>query len=244
LVEQYEDSAELPTQHTTNTTNNNNNNMEGLAVRLCPLPKAIVPLHDDDEGGHASVVTSGLCVCPVVQPRLASAQRDGLLAVARRLVRALQSDVGLREVRLEPTFFLPTAPATTQGSARRPIDAIYVSLVATAAIDEAHNTTYEPVPVAVWAAATTAPTSEEQTPPEGYTLRVDGAASRVEVAARSCRGAFYGVQTLRQLFRAANWPLEDLGTTDLKLPQVVIADQPDFAARGVMLDVSRDKGTE
>jgi hypothetical protein len=73
-----------------------------------------------------------------------------------------------------------------------------------------------------------------------------GQPGRVEVTGRTCRGAFYGAQTLVQLLRAFNWggaaDTSRGSTRQLRLPLVSIADQPDFAARGVMLDVSRDKG--
>ncbi len=63
---------------------------------------------------------------------------------------------------------------------------------------------------------------------EGYRLTV--AQEGILIAGHDLAGLFYGVQTLRQL-------LQTQGAT---LPQMVIEDWPDFPARGVMLDISRD----
>lgn len=67
--------------------------------------------------------------------------------------------------------------------------------------------------------------------PEGYRLTVD--AERVVIDARDAAGAFYGQATLAQWTR--------LHAASGRLPGVVVEDSPDFAERGVMLDVSRDK---
>ncbi len=68
------------------------------------------------------------------------------------------------------------------------------------------------------------------TSPEAYQLNADS--SGVRVTARGYAGVFYGIQTLRQLVRAAppdGWTL----------PAVRIADRPRFAYRGLHLDVAR-----
>lgn len=64
---------------------------------------------------------------------------------------------------------------------------------------------------------------------QGYSLRIDRDA--VTIRARSQCGMFYGACTLAQI----------LQQHPEALPQVAIDDSPDFSARGVMLDVSRDK---
>jgi hexosaminidase len=66
-------------------------------------------------------------------------------------------------------------------------------------------------------------------PAQGYRLSITP--SQIQVTASDAAGAFYGVMTLRQLLR------QNLGA----LPACEIEDQPDFATRGVMLDISRDK---
>lgn len=65
--------------------------------------------------------------------------------------------------------------------------------------------------------------------PQGYELTIDG--DGVRVLAGTAAGLFYGVCTLAQV-------IEQAGRT---LPALEVADWPDFAARGVMLDISRDK---
>lgn len=64
---------------------------------------------------------------------------------------------------------------------------------------------------------------------ESYRLTI--ASEGIVIAGRDLAGAFYGVQTLRQL-------LQTQGAT---LPQMVIEDWPNFPARGVMHDISRGK---
>lgn len=66
--------------------------------------------------------------------------------------------------------------------------------------------------------------------PEGYRLRV--APEGITIQGRDAAGVFYGVCTLIQLVQQAEGGV---------LPCLDIADWPDFPARGVMLDVSRDK---
>ncbi len=65
--------------------------------------------------------------------------------------------------------------------------------------------------------------------PQGYSLLID--AGRIEIEARESAGLHYGVATLIQL-------LDQFGR---RLPALRCRDWPDFPARGVMLDISRDK---
>lgn len=73
---------------------------------------------------------------------------------------------------------------------------------------------------------------------EGYRLSVrDG---RVVVTAPEARGAFYGLQTLRQLFPPETLRRAPIGRDRrLALPAVEITDVPRFSWRGVHLDVCR-----
>ena len=64
---------------------------------------------------------------------------------------------------------------------------------------------------------------------QGYRLSVK--AEGITIAGDDAAGAYYGAQTLAQL----------LQTYGKSLPLLVIEDYPDFPARGVMLDISRDK---
>ncbi len=65
---------------------------------------------------------------------------------------------------------------------------------------------------------------------ESYFLKVTPREIRLE--ARDAKGLFYGKQTLRQL-------LEMTAKGRLRIPAVEITDQPRFAYRGIMIDVSR-----
>jgi len=67
------------------------------------------------------------------------------------------------------------------------------------------------------------------TPSQGYELIIGS--DRIVAEARTPAGLFYAVCTLAQI-------LTQCGT---KLPGLQIADWPDYPARGVMLDISRDK---
>lgn len=62
--------------------------------------------------------------------------------------------------------------------------------------------------------------------PEGYKLRIHK--NRIVIEAATDSGAFYAIQTLRQL-----WSQKE------KIPALVIEDEPRFKYRGLMLDVSR-----
>src|SRR5688500_10289208 len=75
------------------------------------------------------------------------------------------------------------------------------------------------------------------TPPQGYRLTLGPAG--VQIVASDEAGAFYARQTLAQL--RSEFGDEDVGGGDDALPQGEIEDWPDFAVRGVMLDISRDK---
>jgi hypothetical protein len=65
---------------------------------------------------------------------------------------------------------------------------------------------------------------------QGYEIEIEP--NGIHLTAATAEGAFYAAQTLAQIIRQQ---------TDLRLPCMQIEDRPDFRARGVMLDVSRDK---
>ncbi|MDQ0726709.1 beta-N-acetylhexosaminidase [Microbacterium sp. W4I20] len=70
---------------------------------------------------------------------------------------------------------------------------------------------------------------------EGYTLTCS--ADGVTVAASSADGAFYGLQTLRQLLPTAAF--DSRGVEGADVPYCAIEDEPAFAWRGALLDVAR-----
>jgi hexosaminidase len=72
---------------------------------------------------------------------------------------------------------------------------------------------------------------------EGYRLEVRP--TRVSIRARRPAGAFYGIQTLRQLFPAAILRQARMDGTAWTVPAVSIEDYPRFVWRGFMLDVAR-----
>jgi hypothetical protein len=69
----------------------------------------------------------------------------------------------------------------------------------------------------------------ERGKPQGYELTAGR--QRITLTARDEAGAFYGLQTMTQLIRQ----------TGAHVPAFEIADEPDFAHRGLMLDISRCK---
>lgn len=72
---------------------------------------------------------------------------------------------------------------------------------------------------------------------EGYKLEIT--AKQVTISAKTAKGIFMGIQTIRQLLPAS---IEEVRTTHLKslsLPAVTIRDEPTYAWRGMHLDVSR-----
>ena len=66
-------------------------------------------------------------------------------------------------------------------------------------------------------------------PDQGYKLNISP--KLIEIIAPTPAGAFYGACTLAQIVRQS----------DGELPCLSISDRPDFPARGIMLDISRDK---
>ncbi|MDI4647466.1 family 20 glycosylhydrolase [Cohnella hashimotonis] len=72
---------------------------------------------------------------------------------------------------------------------------------------------------------------EDRLPPEGYHLEIgrDG----MSIVYKDEAGAFHAVSTLKQIL----WARRD----EASLPCLRISDYPDFAARGIMLDISRDR---
>jgi hexosaminidase len=73
--------------------------------------------------------------------------------------------------------------------------------------------------------------------PQGYEL--DIAPAGITISAHDEAGAFYGACTLGQILGSALGRTQAVGGRTL--PCLHIGDWPDFPARGVMLDVSRDK---
>jgi len=71
---------------------------------------------------------------------------------------------------------------------------------------------------------------------EEYRLQVN--AKKVEIQAKTGKGAFYGLQTLLQLMPAPIYGNE-LSAVALTIPNCVIEDAPRFSYRGLMLDVGR-----
>ena len=73
--------------------------------------------------------------------------------------------------------------------------------------------------------------------PEGYEL--DVTAGGIVISAASPAGAFYGIQTLRQLLPPGIFSHTPVHNVAWVVPAVSVKDKPRFAWRGLMLDVSR-----
>jgi hexosaminidase len=78
---------------------------------------------------------------------------------------------------------------------------------------------------------------DEELATEGY--RLNASASGVTVTGGSPAGVFYGCQTLRQLLPAQVFRRAAVPDCRWAVPGVEIEDEPKFAWRGLMLDVSR-----
>ena len=71
--------------------------------------------------------------------------------------------------------------------------------------------------------------------PQGYELTITPAG--IHAVAGTAAGVFYAICTLIQLLKSS----PQLRASSFELPALRISDWPDFPARGVMLDVSRDR---
>ena len=78
-------------------------------------------------------------------------------------------------------------------------------------------------------------TRDETRPAEAYRLFVTPC--RIDIVAGGAQGAFYAVQTLRQLLPTAAYEADDVRAVEL--PVVTIEDKPCLGYRGMMLDVGR-----
>jgi hexosaminidase len=72
---------------------------------------------------------------------------------------------------------------------------------------------------------------------EGYDLSVDS--NRVAICAPAAAGVFYGTESLLQLLPPEIFSTNRVNGIAWKIPCVQVEDQPQFAWRGFMLDVSR-----
>ena len=74
--------------------------------------------------------------------------------------------------------------------------------------------------------------------PEGYEMEVFG--SGITINSKTAKGVFYGVQTLLQLLPPEVYGNQKtLGAKDLRVPKIIIRDEPRYAYRGMHLDVGR-----
>ena len=74
-------------------------------------------------------------------------------------------------------------------------------------------------------------------PREGYGLEISE--KQITIKASDASGAFYGVQTLRQLLPPDLERLNSIPNQSIQLPQLSITDAPKFQYRGMHLDVGR-----
>jgi len=72
--------------------------------------------------------------------------------------------------------------------------------------------------------------------PEAYVLNIKK--KSIDITAQSDQGAFYAIQSLRQLLPAA-FENKTFSNTTTQIPCVLIKDQPEFSYRGMHLDVGR-----
>ncbi len=87
-------------------------------------------------------------------------------------------------------------------------------------------------------AAITLSVDPDRLGPEAYTLTVTP--DHIEITGGDSAGAFYGVQSLRQLLPAEAFATGPARTErEWEVPAVTVADQPRFGWRGTMLDVGR-----
>lgn len=145
-----------------------------------------------------------------------------------------------RPVRMDPLDAAPFAlsPAARISVAGGGADSVAVLLRAALAADCGREPDIVDEPpafgdIAIVIAPGEGPHEDGSDSEEGYTLEV--AAEGVRIGAATPAGAFWGVQTLRQLLPAAHDGDSDAPTIDA----VRVHDHPRFRYRGAMLDVAR-----
>ena len=67
---------------------------------------------------------------------------------------------------------------------------------------------------------------------DSYRLNIDPKGLKIQITGPTCRGVFYGIQTLLSLLGQSE--------TGRKIPQAAILDWPRFEYRGFMIDVARN----
>jgi hexosaminidase len=76
---------------------------------------------------------------------------------------------------------------------------------------------------------------KEGLPAEGYELEVKS--NSIDIRASGSAGMFYGIQSLKTLFPPAVWAKSQ---TSVRIPAVLVKDEPRFGYRAFMLDVGRN----
>jgi hexosaminidase len=130
--------------------------------------------------------------------------------------RKLESGAGQLTLSAQPRLLLAGLKATP--AAQRLLDVLKGTRLPAATADSPHMT------------LSLLPGDEQS---EAYALDID--TEGVVIRSSSHAGLFYGVCTLAQLLKLG------AAADQVSLPVVKIQDQPSFARRGVMLDISRDK---
>ena len=138
-----------------------------------------------------------------------------------------------RQLTLHAGRFTPSAASLIQLNADAPHALIFIARQLQAALRSFANVEWEIV-AGKHVPADQIGVSLSVTPgaiphPQGYALTITP--ERIDVVAAEPVGAFYAVQTLRQI-------LQQHGRS---LPTLRCSDQPEFPHRGVMLDISRDR---
>src|SRR6266481_4731221 len=201
------------------------------ALRAAPGPASAVPAgprSPDPLPGHLGQRAEGVSMAPMLSALALALAADSTPAIVPRPAR----------MTVRPgAFTLTAATAIVTDRATRPLGELLADYLLPATGFRLPVRTGGSVPAGAPAISIRLDSALARLGDEGY--RLDASPSHVAIRAYRAAGAFYGIETLRQLLPPAVFRQAKVDGMAWRIPAVAIEDVPRFAWRGVHLDVAR-----
>src|SRR6266481_2149428 len=201
------------------------------ALRAAPGPASAVPAgprSPDPLPGHLGQRAEGVSMAPMLAALALALAADSTPAIVPRPAR----------MTVRPgAFTLTAATAIVTDRATRPLGELLADYLLPATGFRLPVRTGGSVPAGAPAISIRLDSALARLGDEGY--RLDASPSHVAIRAYRAAGAFYGIETLRQLLPPAVFRQAKVDGMAWRIPAVAIEDVPRFAWRGVHLDVAR-----